>query len=115
MTINANFAYPITLYHLTKTETADSWSRTVIQNCSVVTQTREAVTDENKISIGRTIVVRIPEAVTISEGDIIVLAEVADVLTNAPALLRKYQNTSFQVRVIADNMRHFPPHIKVMS
>lgn len=115
MSINANFCYPITLYHLTATEAGDSWSRGVIQNCSVVSQVRETVTDENKMSIARSVTVRIPEPVAISEGDIIVLAEVTDEMTNAPALLRKYKDTSFQVRGIANNMRYFPPHIKVVS
>ena len=115
MTINQNFCFPITLYHLTKTETADTWSRTVIQNCSIVTQVKESVTDDNKMAVGRNITVRIPEAVTISEGDIIVLSEVDDELTNAPALLRQYQDSSFQVRAIADNTRYFPPHMKVVS
>lgn len=116
--INPNYCYTITVYHLTETATADSWSKSVIHDCSIVSQLLQSVSGENKISTAKTFTVRIPEAVDIAERDIVVLDEVADVITSTFTpndLLKKYEDLSFIVRGINDNLRYYPPHIKVTS
>lgn len=116
--INANFCNTITWYHLTRIESADTWSRTVIPECSVVSQIRQSVTDENKISVARSFTVRIPMKISINNGDIIVFGEVEDAIGDgmtAPQLLQKYLDTSFQVRAVSDNTMYTIPHMKVVS
>lgn len=116
--INANFCNTITWYHLSKTESADTWSREVIPNCSFVSMIKESVTDTNKISVARMFTVRIPKKISITHGDIIVHGEVADTIGDnmtAPQLLQKYLDTSFQVRAVSDNTAYVIPHMKVVS